>query len=204
MTMMGVDRPRVAVLGSTQGSSLVPVLQEWKGGRLPVELALVISNKRDSGILQKAREAGVEAVHLAVAGRDRDAYDAAVTELLEQYAVDWVLLIGWMRLFSETFVRRWWGRVVNVHPSLLPRHGGLMDLEVHRSVLESGDPESGCTLHLVSEEVDGGPVLLQRRVPVFPDDTPDSLKARVQAQEGQAFLDFLGDPGGMAHRCKSF
>jgi len=99
------------------------------------------------------------------------------------------MLVGFMRIVSAEFCREWQGRIINVHPSLLPKHAGGMDLEVHRAVLEAQEEESGCTVHIVTEEVDGGPVVVQPRVKVLSGDTPESLKARVQAEEGPALLE---------------
>jgi phosphoribosylglycinamide formyltransferase 1 len=185
---------RVAVMGSTRGSSLAPILAARSQESVGWEIEVVISNRKESGILDKARAAGIEALHLPVAGRDREAYDLALTEALMLRRIDWVLLIGYMRILSDAFVTRWEGRVVNVHPSLLPKYGGMMDLDIHSAVIAAGDRESGCTLHLVSDELDGGPILIQRMVSVLPGDTPEMLKTRVQEQEGAAFLEFLGDP----------
>lgn len=185
---------RTAVLGSTRGSSLVPLLDAWKASRLGVDFALVVSNRSQAGILEKGRDAGIESVAIPVKGRDRVSYDAEISDLLKSRGVELVLLLGYMRILSDAFVKDWQGRILNVHPSLLPRHGGLMDLEVHASVLSSGDRESGCTIHLVDETVDGGPIVIQKRCPVLADDTPESLKARVQVLEGAAFVEVLCDP----------
>lgn len=185
---------RTAVLGSTRGSSLVPLLDAWKASRLGVDFTLVVSNRSQAGILEKGRDAGIESIAIPVKGRDRVSYDAEISELLKSRGVELVLLLGYMRILSDAFVKEWQGRILNVHPSLLPRHGGLMDLEVHASVLSSGDRESGCTIHLVDETVDGGPIVIQKRCPVLADDTPESLKARVQVLEGAAFLEVLCDP----------
>ncbi len=194
--MSSAQRPvRTAVLGSTRGSSLVPLLDAWKGSRLGVDFVLVVSNRSQAGILEKGRDAGIESISIPVKGRDRVSYDAEVSESLKSRGVELVLLLGYMRILSSEFVKEWEGRILNVHPSLLPRHGGLMDLDVHASVLASGDQESGCTIHLVNETVDGGPVVIQKRCPVLACDTPETLKARVQVLEGAAFLEVLSNPG---------
>ncbi len=194
--MSSDQRPvRTAVLGSTRGSSLAPLLDAWNDSRLGVNFVLVVSNRSQAGILEKGMGAGIESIAIPVKGRDRVSYDAEVSELLKSRGVELVLLLGYMRILSSEFVKEWEGRILNVHPSLLPRHGGLMDLEVHASVLASGDLESGCTIHLVNETVDGGPVVIQKRCPVLAGDTPESLKARVQVLEGAAFLEVLSNPG---------
>lgn len=188
------SRIRVGILGSTRGSALRPIVAAWKDGRLDADMAVVVSNRHKAPILAYAREVGIEAVPIAPKGLDREEFDARVTAELEKHEVDLVLMIGYMRIVSPPFVRRWRGRLLNIHPSLLPKHGGLMDLEVHRSVLASGDAESGCTLHLAEEEVDAGKIVLQKRCPVLPGDSAESLKERVQALEAEAFLDVLREP----------
>merc|ERR1719161_3525069 len=150
----------------------------------------MISNKGDAGILERARGEGILARHLPCArGTPRAQYDAEVTKALEDEGVDIVLLVGFMRILSPEFCARWAGRVVNVHPSLLPLHKGLMDLDVHRAVLEAGEKETGCSVHLVTADVDDGAVVLQKRVGVEPTDTPETLKAKVQAEEGPALVE---------------
>ena len=183
-----------AVLGSTRGSSMVPILEARERGELESQLRVVVSNKKESGILEKARLHGIEDVYIPLRGRDRESYDREVSEALKVRGVDFILLIGFMRIFSPYFVNDWSGRIFNVHPSLLPKHGGLMDLDVHRSVLDAGDTESGCSIHIVTEEVDDGPVVLQKKCRVEPQDTPESLRAKVQPLEGEAFLEILRNP----------
>jgi len=183
-----------AVLGSTRGSSLIPILEAWKNQELGAQLVTVISNKKDSGILDKAIAAGVEALWYPVKGRNRESYDQGLSEQLQQRSVDFVLLVGYMRILSGNFVREWEGRILNVHPSLLPKHAGLMDLDVHRSVLEKNEKESGCTVHMVTEAVDEGPTVIQKRTPVMRGDTPEALKSRVQKLESEAFLEVLKNP----------
>merc|ERR1712137_328937 len=105
-------------------------------------------------------------------------YDAELTRVLRDEGVDLVMLVGWMRIVSPEFCTAWEHRCINIHPSLLPKHAGGMDLEVHKAVLDAGESESGCTVHIVTEVVDGGAVVVQRRVLVRHDDTPESLKTR--------------------------
>lgn len=192
--MSAPEKIRVGVLGSTRGSALRPIVAAWRENTLAVELAAVVSNRRSAPILDFARETGLPAVHVSAKDRTREEFDGAVTAALEENGVGLVLMIGYMRIVSPPFVERWRGRLLNIHPSLLPRHAGLMDLDVHRSVLAAGDTESGCTLHLAEEEVDAGRIILQKRCPVLPGDSPESLKARVQALETEAFLDLLRQP----------
>lgn len=181
---------RIGLVGSTRGSSSQIVFDAIKRGELNAVFAVVASNKADAGILERGRTEGVKAVHVPCKkGTPRAEYDAKMTQVLKDEAVELVMLCGFMRIVSPEFCKVWEGRCINIHPSLLPKHAGGMDLEVHKAVLDAGETESGCTVHLVTEEVDGGPVVVQRKVSVATDDTPESLKAKVQAEEGPAFLE---------------
>ncbi len=192
--MSTVGKVSIGVLGSTRGSALRPIVKAWKEGILGADLAVVISNRKSSGILDYARDEGIPAIHISGKDRPREDFDREVSQQLRAHGVQIVLMIGYMRIVSHPFVEEWRGRLLNIHPSLLPRHGGLMDLDVHRAVLAAGDYESGCTLHLAKEEVDAGEIVLQKKCPVAPDETADSLKAKVQQLEGATFLEFLKDP----------
>ena len=182
---------KVAVLGSTRGSSLQPVIDAIESGRLNAEIVAVISNRKKSIILQRARSHGLNAIFVSSVGKKRTEFDAEVSGILRGKNPDLILCIGYMRILSESFVEDWYGKAVNVHPSLLPKHRGLMDLEVHQAVLDAGDRETGCTLHFIDEGVDSGPILIQKEIPVLTNDSPESLKARVQPLEGQAFIKLI-------------
>ncbi len=184
-------KKKVAVLGSTRGSSLQPVIDAVESGRLNAEIVAVISNRKKSIILQRARSHGLNAIFVSSVGKKRAEFDAEVSGILREKKPDLILCIGYMRILSESFVKEWYGKTINVHPSLLPKHRGLMDLEVHRAVLDAGDGETGCTLHFIDEGVDSGPILIQKEIPVEPGDSPESLKARVQPLEGQAFIELI-------------
>ncbi len=182
---------RVGVLGSTRGTALQGVLDAIAAGSLDVELVVVISDKQSAMILERARRYGVRALFLDPAGLKREAYDRKVSDTLRQAGAELVLLIGYMRIVSAGFVEEWKGKLLNVHPSLLPAFGGLMNQKVHEAVLAGGVEETGCTIHQVTEEVDGGPIVLQKRCPVLSEDTPESLKDRVQSLEQVAFVEVL-------------
>jgi len=186
-----LNRPvRVALVGSTRGSSSQATLDAIKSSELNAQVVLVASNKKEAGILERAQREGIRGVHLPCPkGTDRAAYDATLTAALRDEGVDLVMLVGFMRILSPEFCKEWEGAVINIHPSLLPKHAGGMDLEVHTAVLAAGESETGCTVHLVTPEVDGGEVVVQRRVPVCAEDTPESLKAKVQAEEGPALVE---------------
>jgi phosphoribosylglycinamide formyltransferase-1 len=182
---------KVAVLGSTRGTALQGVLDALAAGTLDVELVLVLSDKSSAPILARAAAAGVPTMHLDPTGHKRAEYDSLVSAALQQAGAELVLLIGYMRIVSPAFVETWRGRLLNVHPSLLPAFGGMMDTSVHEAVLAAGVAETGCTIHQVTEDVDAGPIVLQKRCPVLLGDTPVTLKARVQALEQSAFVEVL-------------
>ena len=182
---------RVGVLGSTRGTALKGVLDAIAAGTLDVDLRIVISDKPTAPILDRAKLYKVPSLFLDPTGLSREQYDARVSDELRNANVELVLLIGYMRILSPYFVEQWSGRLLNVHPSLLPAFAGLMNRKVHEAVLSAGVPETGCTIHIVTEEVDGGLIVLQKRCPVLPGDTVDTLKDRVQALEQIAFIDVL-------------
>jgi phosphoribosylglycinamide formyltransferase-1 len=182
---------RVGVLGSTRGTALKGVLDAIAAGTLDVDLRIVISDKPTAPILDRAKLYKVPSLFLDPTDLSREQYDARVSDELRNANVELVLLIGYMRILSPYFVEQWRGRLLNVHPSLLPAFAGLMNRKVHEAVLSAGVSETGCTIHQVTEEVDGGPIVLQKRCPVLPGDTVDSLKGRVQALEQSAFIDVL-------------
>ena len=182
---------KVGVLGSTRGTALQGILDAIGAGTLDAEIVLVVSDKQSAAILNRTEKHGVPALFLDPSGLKREAYDAQVSSALHEFEVELVLLIGYMRIVSAKFVEAWKGRLLNVHPSLLPAFGGLMNQKVHEAVLAAGVLETGCTIHQVTEEVDGGPIVLQKRCPVLPGDTVEMLKDRVQALEQSAFVEVL-------------
>lgn len=180
----GARLPTV-VLISGSGSNLQSFIDAQAAGRLPIDLRAVVSSRADAFGLTRARRAGIPAEVLAP--RDyptREAYDTALEELLAGYRPELVVLAGFMRILTGEFVTRHEGRLVNVHPSLLPAFRGL---HTHRRALEAGVAEHGCSVHYVTPELDAGPVILQARVPVLPGDTPERLQERVQAQEHRVY-----------------
>ena len=182
---------KVGVLGSTRGTALQGVLDAIAAGAINVEIVLVVSDKLDAPILERAARHGVRTLFLDSAGLKREVYDQQMSKALREAGAELVLMIGYMRIVSGQFVDSWRGRLLNVHPSLLPAFGGLMNLKVHEAVLAAGVSETGCTIHQVTEEVDGGPIVLQKRCPVLPGDTAEMLQRRVQALEQAAFVDVL-------------
>jgi len=184
---------KVAVLGSTRGTSMQGMLDAIRAGSLDVEVVIVIADRPTASILDRARQHHIPALALSPRGLSRPEFDAQVSAALEQAGAELVLMVGYMRIVSASFVEHWRGRLLNVHPSLLPAFAGGMNLNVHEAVLASGVKETGCTIHQVTEEVDAGPIVLQKRCPVLPGDTAETLKDRVQALESEAFVEVLRD-----------
>jgi len=172
-----LSAPRVAVLISGQGRNLQAILEAIADGRIPAQAAGVISNRAEVAGLARARAMGVPAQVVAHAAfADRAAFDAALAGALEALRPDIVALAGFMRVLGDAFIGRFRGRLVNIHPSLLPKYRGL---QTHRRVLEAGDAEHGASVHYVTEELDGGPVAIQGRFSVRPQDTEQTLAERV-------------------------
>jgi len=175
---------KIAVLGSTRGTDLQAIIDAIENNSLTgVEIAFVLSEKQDAFILERAEKHNLKTIFLDPKGKKREEFDAEIEKLLEEHKVDLVLLIGYMKLMSKSFVEKWWNKTMNIHPSLLPMFAGGMDLNVHESVLERGCKITGCTLMFIDEGADTGPIIMQKVVDVFDNDTPDSLKERVQKAE---------------------
>lgn len=179
---------RLGILGSTRGTHLHTLVNAIQSGELHSSIELVISNKPDAIILQSANIYGLSGQFIDPTNLTREAYDEKISSLLHQYDIQLLVLAGYMRLLSTRFVKEWKDKIINVHPSLLPAFAGLMDLDVHRSVLAANQKTTGCTVHYVTEEVDAGPILVQKSCPVLSTDTPESLKARVQGLEAEALV----------------
>lgn len=177
---------RIGVLASTKGTDLQAIIDEMKEEKMPgIELACVLSNKKSAYALERAREQGYKAIFVDPANKTREEFDTKLVELLEENKVDLVVLIGYMRILSESFVRKFPNRIINVHPALIPKFCGpsFFGASVHEEVLKAGEKETGMTIHYVDEGCDTGQILLQKTCPVTPDDTPDTLKEKVQTLE---------------------
>ena len=181
---------RIGVLGSTRGNALQPIIDDIEAGKLNAVISIVISNKSDAPILERAKKHSIE-VSCVAGSKDRELYDDQVTACLENKMVDLVLMVGYMRIVSGKFTSRWINRCLNVHPSLLPEFAGGMDLQVHQAVLDAEKSETGCTVHFVTEEVDGGPIAIQKMCKVVKGESAESLKVRVQALEGPAMIEAI-------------
>ena len=179
------DTCDVVVLLSGTGSNLQALIDSNDIKDSPAKIRAVISNRADAYGLQRAKDAGIDTCvldHKAFEGRE--AFDAALIEIIDTFNPHLVVLAGFMRILSADFVRHYQGRLLNIHPSLLPKHKGL---HTHQRALEAQDREHGCSVHFVTEELDGGPLVVQAVLPVEPEDTPSSLAQRVHAQEHRIY-----------------
>ena len=181
----------IGVLGSTRGTDLQGVIDAIGSKQLSSKISVVISNKEDAYILERAKKHNIEAVFIDSKGKKREEFDREVNSTLERYNVDLILLIGYMRILSPGFVNKWKNKIMNIHPSLLPAFAGGMDKEVHAKVLKSGVKETGCTLHFVAEDVDAGPIIMQKKVEIDKNETVDSLREKVQKTEQEVIVKAL-------------
>ena len=178
---------KIGILISGRGSNMVALVDAVKGGEIPYsEVVVVISDKADAAGLAKAAERGVETLVIERAGRKRAEHDAEIAAELKKRGVELVCLAGYMRLLSKDFILAFEDRIVNIHPSLLPSFPGL---DAQRQALEHGVKIAGCTVHFVNEDLDAGPIILQRAVEVKEGDTPETLSARILEHEHRAYVD---------------
>lgn len=179
---------RIAVLASTRATDMQAIIDEIKAGRLNAEIVCLISNKKDAYALERARNNGIEAIFLDPKGKSKEEYDEELAKELEKRKVDLILLIGYNRYITKPLLEKFRYRIMNIHPSLLPAFPGW-DKDVHRAVLDYGCKITGCTLHFVDENLDAGPIIIQKAVEVKEDDTVDTLKERVQKAEQEALIE---------------
>ena len=182
---------KLGVLGSTKGTDLQAILDAIGSGELNAEVSVVLSNRKNAYILERAENHSVPAMFISHKEKSREEFDYEMTAILKNHNVDLVLLVGFMRILSAEFCREWQDRLLNVHPSLLPKYAGGMDTNVHEEVIKNGDTETGCTIHFVTDEVDGGPILIQKKCNVDAGDTVETLKTKVQELEGRAFVEAI-------------
>ena len=196
MAEVRTGRVRLAILISGAGSNMAALIDAARDDDAPFDVVLVLSNRADAGGLAVAEAKGVAVgvVEHAAFGKDRAAHEKAVQAVLDAHAVEVVALAGYMRLLTPFLVGRWAARMLNIHPSLLPKYPGL---DTHARAIAAGDAEAGCSVHLVTEGVDEGPVLARSAVPVLPDDIPASLSQRVLAAEHTLY------PRALADFCRS-
>lgn len=181
---------RLAVLLSGSGTNLQAIIDAIADDRLNAEIGLVLANRSDAFGLERARQAGIPTACLSHRDfADRQSFDQAMIDAIDRHQPDTLALAGFMRILSPGFVAHYAGRLLNIHPSLLPRYPGL---DTHKRALDAGDSEHGCSIHFVTDELDGGPLVAQAGVPVLANDNPESLSKRVQQREHLLYPLVLG------------
>jgi len=183
-------RRKVGVLISGRGSNMMALAEAARDPNCPYEIAIIASDKPEAPGLAWAREQGLHTFAQSPKGMPKAEYEVAIDAALRAAGTEFIALAGYMRLLSDDFVARWRGRIINIHPSLLPKYKGL---DTHARAIEAGDALAGCSVHIVTEELDGGEVLGQAEVPVLPGDTPDTLAERVLAEEHRLYPRALAD-----------
>ena len=184
-----MTRRKVAVLISGRGSNMAALIEAAKAPDYPAQIVGVLSNRAAAPGLETAAANGIATASLAQSKfPSRDMFEDTMTQVLESWGADYVCLAGFMRILGEDFVNRWKGRMINIHPSLLPAYKGL---NTHERALADGATEHGCTVHFVTPGLDEGPAILQARVPVLPGDTPETLSARILVEEHRIYPEAL-------------
>ncbi len=179
---------KLGILLSGRGSNFEAIARNIQAGKIPAEIAVVISNREEALGLARAKEMGLNARFIPSQGKEREAYDREVVAVLKQFQVDVVCLAGFMRILSPYFVREFPRRILNIHPALLPAFPGP---EAQKQALKYGVKFTGCTVHMVDEGVDSGPIVCQAVVPVFDDDTVETLSARILKEEHRIYSEAL-------------
>ncbi|MBU1151421.1 phosphoribosylglycinamide formyltransferase [Patescibacteria group bacterium] len=177
---------RIAVLASTNGTDLQAIIDEIKAGLMPgIELAIVISNKKDAYALTRAKEQGYKTRFINPQNLTRTQFDTKMAKILKEEKVDLIVLVGYMRILSKEFVKKFPQKIINIHPSLIPKYCGknYYGSNVHKAVIEGHEKETGMTIHYIDEGCDTGEIILQKTCPVTSKDTPETLKEKVQALE---------------------
>ena len=182
---------RLGILGSTNGTDMQAIIDAIGQGKLNAKIKLVISNKQEAYILKRAQKNNILNKYISDKNLDRHKFGSLITKNFTELNVDIILLIGFMKILSDSFCLKWKDKILNVHPSLLPKYAGGMNNGVHEQVLKNKEDETGCTIHYVTEEVDSGPILIQKKCSVLSNDSVETLKKRVQQLEGEAFIEAL-------------
>lgn len=186
---------QIAVLASGSGTNLQAIIDAVKSGELKdTKISLVISNKNDAFALKRAEREGIKAIFLNPKEFSTNTkFDKKIIELIKEDNIDLIILAGYLRILTEELTNTFPNKIINIHPSLLPKFGGkgMYGLKVHEAVLKSGEKETGCTVHYVINEVDAGPIILQKKVPVIPEDTVKTLADRVLAEEHKLLIESI-------------
>lgn len=187
--MMSMKRARIGVLASGGGTNLQCIVDACERGEIDGDVVVVISNVPEAFALERAKKHRIDAYAFPHKGVTREQHEADIIECLDQHGVDLVVLAGYLRILTPLFINKYAGRLMNTHPALLPSFGGsgMHGLNVHKAVLDYGCKVSGCTIHFVTLDVDGGPIILQKAVQVLEDDTPETLQERVLKEEHKLF-----------------
>jgi len=190
-----VTKLRLGILASHGGTNLQSIIDSCEAARIPAEVVVVISNNGQSGALERARKHRIDAVHLSNKHYpDNEDLDEAIVKVLREHEVDLVCLAGYMKKRGPKFLSAFKNRILNIHPALLPKFGGkgFYGMRVHEAVLAAEEKESGVTVHIVDEKYDHGSILAQKRVPVLPDDAPETLAARILVEEHKIYSEVIG------------
>lgn len=185
---------RIGILASTKGTDLQAIIDEINDGKMPgIEIAIVLSNKENAYALERAKIQGVKALFIDSKGKSWEEYDQELARILKEHKVDLVCLIGYMRILSSEFTQQFPGHIINVHPALMPKFSGpgFYGKSVHEAVLEAGETETGCTIHIVDEGVDTGEIIAQKKIIIEVDDTAETLKKKVQALEKKLYPEVI-------------
>lgn len=185
------NKTKLGILGSTKGTDLRAIINSIDQNKLDAIVKVVISNSSNAYILERAADHNIPHLFIPHLNKTRDEFCNEISVMLKKHEVDLVLLIGFMRILSAGFCKEWEMHILNVHPSLLPKYAGGMDMNVHEEVINNREVETGCTIHFVTEAVDSGPILIQKKCLVDINDTPNSLKKKVQILEGKAFIEAI-------------
>ena len=180
--------PRLGILASTKATDMQAVIDAINSKKLNAVISVVISNKKDAYALERARNHNIKAVFIDSKNKEREQYDKEVAKVLNEKKVDLILLIGYMKFLSPWFVGKYRNKIMNIHPSLLPKYAGGMNKDVHAEVLKNKEKATGATLHFVDEGKDTGPIILQKQVSIEKNETVDSLKEKVQKAEQDIIL----------------
>ncbi len=183
-----MNKINLAVFASTKGTDFQAIIDALKSGELTgVDLKFVLSNKKDCYALERARLAGFKTVFIDTKGKSREEFDQECLKVCQEHQIDLIILIGYMRIITPALINAYKNKMMNIHPSLLPKYPG-MDLDVHQEVLSNNEKETGCTLHFVTEELDGGPIIIQEKVSIEEGETVESLRDKIQALEQTVIL----------------
>lgn len=183
----------IGILVSGRGTNMESIIEASEKGLIKSKILVVISNKKDALALSKAKKHGIQSIYVSPKNKSNEEYDKEIIKILDEYNVDFVVLAGYLRILSSVFINKYPMKIINVHPSLLPCFGGkgFYGEHVHKAVLESGMKFSGCTVHFVTNEVDNGPIILQKCVEILDSDTPETLAERILPKEHEALIEAI-------------